>query len=87
MRKILLIGIGAGNPDYVTIQAVDALNRVDVFFVPDKGAEKAALRRLREEIRQRFIREIRTGRLPSTRRDEAKQAMTIEAVSTSGTPT
>ena len=49
MRKILLIGIGAGNPDYLTIQAVDALNRVDVFFVPDKGAEKAALRRLREE--------------------------------------
>ena len=57
MRKILLIGIGAGNPDYLTIQAVDALNRVDVFFVPDKGAEKAALRRLREEICQRFIRE------------------------------
>lgn len=56
MRKILIIGIGAGNPDYVTIQAVEAMNRADVFFVPDKGAEKGALRQLREEICARFIR-------------------------------
>jgi precorrin-6A synthase len=55
MTKILIIGIGAGNPDYLTVQAIDALNRVDVFFIPDKGAEKAALRRLREQILERFI--------------------------------
>jgi precorrin-6A synthase len=55
MRKILLIGIGAGNPDYVTIQAVNALNQADVFFIPDKGLEKAALRQLRMEICKRFI--------------------------------
>ena len=55
MTKILIIGIGAGNPDYLTVQAVDALNRVDVFFLPDKGAEKAALRLLRERILERFI--------------------------------
>jgi len=62
MRKILIIGIGAGNPDYVTIQAVKALNQVDVFFIPDKGAEKAALLRLRKEICERFI-ENRTYRM------------------------
>ena len=55
MTKILIIGIGAGNPDYLTVQAIDALNRVDVFFMPDKGAEKAALRKLREKILERFI--------------------------------
>jgi precorrin-6A synthase len=55
MRKILIIGIGAGNPDYLTVQAIDALNRADVFFIPDKGEEKADLRRLREEICDRFI--------------------------------
>jgi precorrin-6A synthase len=55
MKKILIIGIGAGNPDYLTVQAIDALNRVDTFFVPDKGAEKAALRELREAILARFI--------------------------------
>jgi precorrin-6A synthase len=55
MRKILVIGIGAGNPDYLTVQAINALNRVDVFFIPDKGKEKAALRILREHILARFI--------------------------------
>ena len=40
MKKVLIIGIGAGNPDYVTVQAINALNEVDVFFVIDKGKEK-----------------------------------------------
>ncbi len=56
MRKVLIIGIGAGNPDYVTIQAVNALNQVDVFFIPDKGTEKEALARLRLEICERYIK-------------------------------
>lgn len=55
MRRIRIIGIGAGNPEHMTVQAIKALNQVDVFFVPDKGAEKAALRELREEICRRFI--------------------------------
>jgi precorrin-6A synthase len=38
VKKIFIIGIGAGNPEYVTIQAVNALNQVDVFFILDKGA-------------------------------------------------
>jgi precorrin-6A synthase len=57
MRKILIIGIGAGNPDYVTIQAINALNQVDVFFIPDKGAEKEALQRLRLDICERYIKD------------------------------
>jgi precorrin-6A synthase len=55
MRKIFIIGIGVGDPDHMTIQAIKALNQVDVFFIPDKGAEKAALRDLRTTICQRFI--------------------------------
>jgi precorrin-6A synthase len=55
MKKILIIGIGAGNPDYVTIQAVNALNQVDVFFLMDKGTEKSKLIELRKEICRRFI--------------------------------
>jgi precorrin-6A synthase len=43
MKKILIIGIGAGNLEYVTIQAVNALNQVDVFFILDKGADKEKL--------------------------------------------
>lgn len=56
MRRILIIGMGAGNPDYLTVQAIEALNRADVFFIPDKGEEKSALRALRTEICERFIR-------------------------------
>jgi precorrin-6A synthase len=55
MRKIFVIGIGVGDPDHVTMQAIKALNQVDVFFIPDKGAEKAALRNLRTTICERFI--------------------------------
>ncbi|HXK39629.1 MAG TPA: precorrin-6A synthase (deacetylating) [Candidatus Paceibacterota bacterium] len=54
-RKILVVGIGAGNPEYVTIQAVNALNRVAVFFIPNKGMEKSDLALLRREICERFI--------------------------------
>jgi precorrin-6A synthase len=57
MRKVSIIGIGAGNPDHLTVQAIEALNRVDVFFVPDKGVEKAGLRQLRMEICDRFIKD------------------------------
>jgi precorrin-6A synthase len=56
MRKIFVIGIGAGNPDYITVQAINALNRVDVFFIIDKGEEKEDLIRLRKEICDRYIK-------------------------------
>ena len=64
MRKVLIIGIGAGNPEYVTVQAINALNRVDVFFIPDKGTEKEDLARLRLETCEQYIRD-RTYRLVS----------------------
>jgi len=56
MKKILIIGIGAGDPDYVTMQAVNALNQADVFFMMDKGPSKAKLIELRKEICRRYIR-------------------------------
>lgn len=55
MKKLLIIGIGAGNPDYVTMQAVTALNAVDVFFVLDKGEVKEDLVKLRTTVCERFI--------------------------------
>jgi precorrin-6A synthase len=56
VKTVLVIGIGAGDPDYVTIQAINALNRTDVFFMLDKGASKRKLRALREEICRRYIK-------------------------------
>lgn len=55
MKTILIIGIGAGDPDYLTVQAVKALNRTDVFFLMDKGPAKTKLRALRAEICRRHI--------------------------------
>jgi precorrin-6A synthase len=57
MRKVLIIGIGAGNPDYVTVQAINALNEVDLFFMTDKGSEKDDLVRLRRDICERYIKD------------------------------
>ncbi|QFR96675.1 precorrin-6A synthase (deacetylating) [Streptomyces tsukubensis] len=50
MRKIHVIGIGAGDPDQLTLQAVKALRATDVFFILDKGAEKSDLTALRRSI-------------------------------------
>ncbi|MFJ4194042.1 precorrin-6A synthase (deacetylating) [Pseudomonas sp. NPDC089534] len=55
MKRLLVIGIGAGHPDYITMQAVKALNRVDVFFLMDKGQAKGSLIDLRREICERYI--------------------------------
>ena len=55
MRQILVIGIGAGDPDYVTAQAAQAMNRADAFFVVDKGQAKDELVHLRKEILDRFV--------------------------------
>ena len=56
MRRVLVIGIGAGNPDHLTLEAIEALNQVDVFFMLDKGEAAEDLVRLREELCTRHIR-------------------------------
>lgn len=69
-RHIHVIGIGAGDPDYVTIQAIEALNDTQVFFAMDKGEAKNDLVALRREICARFIREpgYRFVELPDPKR-------------------
>ena len=72
MRELLVIGIGTGNPDHVTVEAVSALNAADVFFVVDKGAQKSGLLVLREEILHRHVRDqagYRVVEIPDPPRD------------------
>jgi precorrin-6A synthase len=68
-----VIGIGAGDPDYVTAQAVAALNDTQVFFAMDKGSQKEDLVALRRQICERFIREpgYRFVELPDPERARA----------------
>jgi len=51
----VLIGIGAGNPDYITMQAINALKQVDVIFITDKGEETADLVRARKDVCERYM--------------------------------
>ena len=81
MKRILVIGIGAGDPDYVTIQAIKALNQADVFFVMDKGAEKDKLAALRRIILQRHVPASRyrvvEARSPEWARDQADYSAAV----------
>jgi precorrin-6A synthase len=77
VRELLLIGIGTGNPDHVTVQAVEALNRAEVVFVVDKGEQKAELLALRDEICRRHIRDqlgYRVVEIPDPPRDRGAAA-------------
>ncbi|MER7200594.1 precorrin-6A synthase (deacetylating) [Streptomyces sp. CB01635] len=49
-RRILVIGIGAGDPDHLTLGAVKAIRQADVFFIVGKGPDKSALTDLRHSM-------------------------------------
>jgi precorrin-6A synthase len=48
--RVLVIGIGSGQPEHLTGEAVAALNSVDVFLVADKGSTKHDLVALRTSL-------------------------------------
>ncbi|MFE2058368.1 precorrin-6A synthase (deacetylating) [Streptomyces sp. NPDC056465] len=49
-RRILVIGIGSGDPDHLTLGAVKALRRADVFFIVGKGNHTSSLTDLRHRM-------------------------------------
>jgi precorrin-6A synthase len=73
MRELLVIGMGPGDPDQITVQAVRALNRVDVFFFIDKGDAKSGLNATREEILRRHVSKpgYRVVEIPEPPRDRS----------------
>ena len=82
MRTLRVIGIGTGNPDHLTLQAVRALADVDVVFVLDKGVDADDLVALRRAICARHI--VKAHRLvvaqdPPRERRPADYAATVEA--------
>jgi precorrin-6A synthase len=76
MRRLLVIGIGAGDPEHVTAQAVRALNEVEVFFVIEKGGDASDLVALRREICERFVQDpsYRIVEVPDPPRDRTTTA-------------
>lgn len=78
MRKLFVIGIGTGHPDHLTLQAIQALERVDVVFLLDKGSDKADLGQVRRAICERHIKnkEYRLVELQDTARDPSVASYT-----------
>jgi precorrin-6A synthase len=55
MRTISVVGIGSGDPEHITVQAINTLNAVDAVFMMDKGDQKRELTDLRRDICERYI--------------------------------
>jgi len=73
MRELLIIGMGPGHPDQLTVQAVTALNRADVFFRIDKGDVRSGLNDARDEILRRHVTrpDYRVVDIPEPSRDRS----------------
>lgn len=73
MRRVLVVGIGAGDPEHLTVAGIAALNRADALLVVAKGdAAGTDLATAREEIVARYVDPDRRPRrvdLPETARD------------------
>ncbi|MFF2025820.1 precorrin-6A synthase (deacetylating) [Streptomyces sp. NPDC058171] len=70
MRHIHVIGIGAGDPEHLTLQAVKAVRGTDVFFLLDKGATTADLLRLRRDVLDAHLPDPSAHRVVSVRDPE-----------------
>ncbi|MFD4326831.1 precorrin-6A synthase (deacetylating) [Nocardioides sp. NPDC058538] len=78
-RRIKIIGVGPGDPDQVTLEAVSAMRSVDYFLVTDKsgtakGGMPDPLVRAREELLDRHLstpaRVVKVADAPRERREE-----------------
>ncbi|CAM3082032.1 precorrin-6A synthase (deacetylating) [Pseudomonas floridensis] len=76
MKQIVLIGMGAGDPEQITVQAINALNRADVVFLLDKGYENDDLLRLRKVVCQRYMTgdDYRLVQVQDPRREDDQQS-------------
>jgi precorrin-6A synthase len=85
VRKIYVIGIGAGDPDHLTLQAAKAIGRTDVFLPPVPPGDgpdesRAELRRRLLKAYARPGRRIAEGRDPDPRgrRSQVTEALIAE---------
>ena len=70
MTTLWLIGIGTGNPDHVTGQAIKALNAADLILIPRKGTAKSDL----AEVRQLILSQVLTSPVPVADYDVPQRA-------------
>ncbi|WP_299351273.1 precorrin-6A synthase (deacetylating) [uncultured Shimia sp.] len=56
MIKLSLVGIGSGNPEHLTLEAIRVLESADVILLPRKGDEKTELADLRRTIARNVLK-------------------------------
>jgi len=81
-KQIRVVGIGTGDPEHLTLQAVRALAEVDVVFVLDKRAETADLVEARRRVCAAHIAQpyrLVTVDDPPRERRPADYGATVEA--------
>lgn len=61
MIELVLIGIGTGNPEHLTLQAIREINAADLILIPRKGAGKADLADLRQQFCQQVLHNPQTS--------------------------
>lgn len=64
-----VIGIGAGSPGHLTLEAIDALSQVDVVFAMDKGSSAEDLMNVRREILRTHAPHVELVAVPDPPRD------------------
>ncbi|WP_433472647.1 precorrin-6A synthase (deacetylating) [Spirillospora sp. CA-142024] len=81
MKRLSIIGIGAGDPDHLTFQAAKAIAAADVFLLVDKGEAKHDLAGLRHDLiaaHGRHPYRIVEARDPERDRDAAAYTAAVE---------
>jgi precorrin-6A synthase len=53
MRRLVAVGVGAGDPEHITVAGIEALNAADVLFEIERGA--VDLTRAREALIRRYV--------------------------------
>jgi len=49
-KRVYIVGIGPGDPKYLTLEAVEIIKRLKTFILPEKKGKKEELTLVREEI-------------------------------------
>lgn len=69
MEKLVLIGIGTGNPDHLTLQAIKAMRGADLILIPQKGPDKSDLAGLRHAMLAEHAAHVPVATFDMPRRD------------------
>lgn len=69
MDELFLIGIGTGNPDHLTLQAIKAMRGAELILIPKKGPDKSDLAGLRHAMLTEHAPDVAVAEFDMPKRD------------------